>query len=183
MKRASFKILTTPRLFLRQLTDSDAASLSALRSNEKVNLYIDRPAQTSLEEAKVFIKKINAGIEKGTSWYWVISLKESSALVGTICLWNFSADNTMAEVGYELDPAFHGQGIMSEALHCIVSFAFQSLHLDTIEAFTHKENKSSIQLLLKHNFKLEPDRFDTENKHNIVFSLKRGERPGSTSVN
>ena len=141
----------------------------------KVNQYIDRPPQTSLEEAKTLIQKINTGIDKGKSWYWVISLKESSQLIGAICLWNFSADKTVAEVGYELDPAFHGQGLMSEALHCIVDYGFNTLQLKTIEALTHKDNKSSMQLLLKQHFHLERDRRDPENEHNLIFSLQKSE--------
>jgi ribosomal-protein-alanine N-acetyltransferase len=168
----SFPVLTTPRLILRQPSEIDASVISALRSNEQVNQYIDRSKHTSIQEAKRFIVKVNNGVKEGKSLYWVMSLKNSLKLIGTICLWNFSADRTVAEVGYELDPAFHGQGYMSEALQCIVAYGFDVLHLSTIEAFTHRDNIASIQLLTKHGFRLEADRSDADNEHNAIYTLQ-----------
>jgi len=61
----------------------------------------------------------------------------------TICLWNFSSKKNVAELGYELDPALQGEGIMSEALKKIIEFGFQEIELKKIEAYTHKNNDNS----------------------------------------
>jgi ribosomal-protein-alanine N-acetyltransferase len=92
-------------------------------------------------------------------------------LIGTICLWNFSADHTIAEIGYELEPAFQGKGLMSEAVQCVIDFGFNSLHLKALEAFTHKDNTSSMHVLLKNNFQLDPNRKDEENEDNRIYIL------------
>jgi ribosomal-protein-alanine N-acetyltransferase len=52
-----FPILTTQRLVLRQITIKDAAALYALRSNEKVMQYIDKPLAKSLADAVELIEK------------------------------------------------------------------------------------------------------------------------------
>ena len=166
-----FPILSTSRLTLRQLSKEDAPALSALRSNEHVNRYIDRKKQTTLAQANAFIHNINLGIRACKWLYWAICLKEKPTLIGTICLWNFSANNTIAEVGYELDPRYQGRGIMSEALACVISHSFRTLKLQALEAFTHKDNCSSLQLLLKHHFQLESNRKDDENENNSIFIL------------
>lgn len=168
-----FPILTTERLILRCLEVSDDQQLFMLRSNKRVNKYIVRPIQKDIKEIKAFISEINDGINNNEWIYWVITLKESPMLIGTICFWNFSEEKTVAEIGYELDPAFQGKGIMSEAVKIIIEFGFQEIKLDTIEAYTHKKNNSSTKLLLKYNFKQDVERIDKENSDNIIFTLRK----------
>jgi len=165
--------LSTERLALRRLTREDDFNLMSLRSNPQVNKYIERSMQMSLEEAHSFIKRINDGIKSNISIYWVIALKDRPAMIGTICLWNFSKDKARAELGYELDPDYRGKGLMNEAVKCVVNYGFNELHLNTIEAFTHKNNDNSSRLLRKNNFKLDPSRIDSDNNNNQIFYLTR----------
>src|SRR4030095_12163122 len=79
-----FPLLKTPRLILRQLTDSDADAIYSLRSDNQVNKYIDRPKPAGIDDAKAFILKINSFIEKNESLYWAICLKDTSELIGTV---------------------------------------------------------------------------------------------------
>ncbi len=167
-----FPSLDTPRLHLRQLLHKDAKDILALRSDESVNKYIDRPPTTTIEEAKAFIEKINAFIANDQSLYWVICLKEADEPIGTICLWNFSADQKTAETGYELKPAFHNKGYMHEALQAVLHYSRETLSLESIEAFTHADNKSSRLLLEKNGFIKDPERQDKENANNIVMLLR-----------
>lgn len=166
-----FPVLSTSRLVLRQLWESDAKDLSDLRSDEAVNRYVARAKQTSLKEASAFIHTINRGIREKKWLYWAISRKEHSKLIGTICLWNFSANHTTAEIGYELSPAHQGQGFMNEALRCVIDYSFNHMHLKALEAFTHKDNSSSIRLLLRNQFEQDIDRKDGEDENNRIFTL------------
>lgn len=166
-----FHILTTERLTLRQLNNTDAFALSSLRSDDNVNKYIDRPKQTSPEEANAFITKMNDGIKENKWFYWAITLKGSPELIGTICLWNFSEDKSKAEIGYELNPTFQGKGLMNEAVKCIIKFGFETLGIKTMEAFVHRENHNSLTLLEKNNFQLDSNRKNKENNNNIIFTL------------
>jgi ribosomal-protein-alanine N-acetyltransferase len=129
--------------------------------------------QKNIKDIRAFISKINDGIHNNEWIYWAISLKDDPTLIGTICLWNFSEDTTAAEIGYELDPAFHGKGIMSEALKKIIEFGFNEIELNSIEAYTHSKNEVSKKLLQKYNFKLDAGRVDKENIDNIIFTLSK----------
>ncbi|OFY85865.1 MAG: hypothetical protein A3F72_16115 [Bacteroidetes bacterium RIFCSPLOWO2_12_FULL_35_15] len=164
-------ILTTERLILRQLKNSDDIAISSLRSDDSVNKYIERPKQTSKAEAKAFITRINEGIKQNKWIYRAICLKDSQELIGTICVWKFSEDKLSAELGYELNPGFQGQGLMNEAVKCIIQFSFETLGIKTLEAFVHKDNTKSEQVLVKNNFKLDSSRNDSENKNNVIFTL------------
>ncbi|EZH74060.1 hypothetical protein ATO12_14390 [Aquimarina atlantica] len=168
-----FPELQTERLFLRQLKESDDQVILFLRSNEIVNTYVKRPKTNTKEEAINFINKINKGIDQQDWLFWGITIKDNPELIGTICLWNFSEDKKIAEVGYDLHPKFYKQGIMNEALISILDYGFTTLGLDRIEAFTHKNNEASKKLLIRNNFNHIEDRIDNDNPDNVIFSISK----------
>lgn len=150
-----FPQLTTGRLLLRRPQPADAETFAVLRSNPHVGRYLDRPPQTSLAEAEAFIAGVNQATASGTALYWVIALRATGAMVGTICLWNFSRDNTRVELGYELHPDHQGLGIMAEAVAAVLEYGFHQMNLDAIEAFPKSANERSVRLLEKFGFALE----------------------------
>ena len=166
-----FPVLATERLILRQLEITDCKALFALRSDDSVNKYIDRPKSTSIDDAKQFIKKINHGIGKNEWIYWAITLRNDNQLIGTICLWNISEEYAVAETGYELQPNFQGVGIMQEAFSKIIDYGFQTMKIKTIKAFTHVGNLKSSQLLEKHNFKITGESVNESGMKDIILSL------------
>lgn len=150
---SSFPILTTPRLTLRQLAAADAHDLYVLRTNEAVNRFIDRPIPRAIDEVDSFIKTINRGIAQNEWLYWAIILKKENQLAGTICLWQFSPEKNSIELGYELLPQFQGKGIMQEAFEIVVDYGFHHLHLQSMEAYTHRDNTPSITFLERNGFR------------------------------
>lgn len=170
----TFPEIKTKRLILRKIEDLDADTILFLRSDESVTKYIERPENRktkNIADASKFIKEINEEFEQYQSISWGISLINNPKIIGTICLWNFSENNKIAEVGYDLNPEFQRMGIMSEALNSIIDFGFKKLKLDRIEAFTHKENENSKNLLQKNRFSLMEERKDLENDSNIIFEI------------
>jgi ribosomal-protein-alanine N-acetyltransferase len=168
----SFPTLSTERLLLRQLLTTDEKAIFNIRSNEVVYKYIAKSTFKKTKEAQAFIERINKDIAHKQLLLWAITLNDTQELIGTICLWNFSKDKLVAEVGYELYPDYYKQGIMTEALTKIIDFGFNTLKLEVIEAFTHKANEASKILLKRHNFKLDPNRTDKGFPNNIIFVLK-----------
>jgi len=166
-----FTELKTERLVLRQLKISDAEDQFMLRSSSEVGKYIARDLQTDVSQSEKFINDRNKDIAQNKIMYWAITLKEQTRLIGTICLWNFTEDNSVAEVGYDLNPDFQKKGIMSEALKAVLSYGFQKLAFSRIEAFTQIENESSKQLLIKNKFQLHQTRIDEGFPKNIIFEL------------
>lgn len=91
-------------------------------------------------------------------------------MVGTICLFDFSSENSSCEIGYELMTKFQGQGIMKEATQLVINYVFQTLKLKKILAFTHHDNQNSTNLLLKFNF-VKSTETDKENPNLNIFTL------------
>ncbi len=127
------------------------------------SIFIERPKPADLHEAMEFIQKVNQEINKKRSLYWAISTGRDPKLIGTICLWNFADHDRIAELGYEMFPAFQGQGFMQEAVHSVLRYGFDEISLKRIEAFTNKENLRSLNLLRKTGFRPEPERTDEDN--------------------
>jgi ribosomal-protein-alanine N-acetyltransferase len=170
MTGSSFPVIITDRLKLRKPLDTDVKSISLLRSDAAVNKFIlKRGKHFSEQEAATFIKRIVAEIECGNCLYWIITEKEQSELIGTICLWKFSKNRKSAEVGYELMPQYQQQGIMTEALNAVINYSRKELNLFEIKACTNFRNTASLQLLRKAGFVYLPDEKDAESPEHVIY--------------
>ena len=163
-----FPELSTERLTLRQLSFKDKRTIFKLRSNKEVNKLIVRDTPKNLNDADSFIQTCLDEFEKGNRIFWAIQHQESNQIIGTIVYHNINAENNYAEIGYELNPDFHNEGFMSEAMATVLEYGKSVLELNTIEAFTHQNNTASTTLLQKHQFILDDeDLFDD----NTIFRL------------
>jgi ribosomal-protein-alanine N-acetyltransferase len=147
-----FPLLVTPGLELRQVNDADAEDLFRLRTDERVMQFIDRPRPKSIDEVVGMIHRFGEDLIANTGINWAITIKGGTALIGTIGLWKIWPENFRAEIGYLLDPAFQGKGIMNEALGKVIDFGINVLHLHSIIADVNPANESSIKLLERNRF-------------------------------
>ncbi|WEK71506.1 MAG: GNAT family N-acetyltransferase [Candidatus Chryseobacterium colombiense] len=166
-------MIKTERLILKEINENYVEDIFKIRSNEVINQFVQRNSPKNNYDALQFILTIKEKTKNNQSFYWGVSLESQSNIIGTICLYNFSEDRKVAEVGYELLPDYHRQGIMSEALKAVLDFAFNDLHLQEMVAMTNKFNENSKGLLLKYDFVLEEGREDEGFPDNLVFSLRK----------
>jgi len=165
-----FPVLTTERLTLRQLVINDEHEIFTLRSDSEINKYLDRQLSNTIDDARNFIIKVNENINKNVALYWAITFSDKNILVGTICLYGFSDENDNCEIGYELLTNFQGQGIMKEAVEKVIDYAFNTIKVKKIEAFFHRDNQSSINLLEKVSFS-SSNKSDETNPELICYHL------------
>ncbi|MCJ8153172.1 GNAT family N-acetyltransferase [Chryseobacterium sp. SSA4.19] len=164
--------LETERLLLKEINEGHVEDILKIRSNEVINQFVKRNSPKNNYDALQFILTIKERTRNNQTFYWGISLKNQLNFIGTICFWNFSEDRKTAEVGYELLPDYHRQGIMYESLTAVLNFGFNQLHLQEISAMTDKFNENSKILLLKNHFILEEERNDEGFQGNLVFRKK-----------
>lgn len=64
-------------------------------------------------------------------------------------IWLFDLDNAAGhcEVGYWLDPAVHGRGIMTEAARLVVGYAFEDLRMHRVRGRALASNDASLGVL------------------------------------
>ncbi len=150
-----FPVLVTERLTLRKLSAEDAPGIFLLRSDRRVNAFLDRPILADIDGAHQFINKREKAVAANESLYWVITQKDDNSLIGTICIWNIDTEKEQAEIGFEMRPEFQGKGLMQEAVQKVKEFGFAVLKLSVITALTKAENRSSVNVLLKNKFQLD----------------------------
>jgi len=147
-----FPTLTTERLVLRRLSVSDGPQIFHHRSDPALNEYLDRAPCASLDEAVAFIRMVNNAIDENNNITWGIVLKGSDTIIGTIALWRIEKEHYRAELGYTLETAHQGKGLMSEALAAVLDHAFTKMGLHSIEANINPANTPSKVLLERHGF-------------------------------
>jgi [ribosomal protein S5]-alanine N-acetyltransferase len=152
---ANFPSLSTKRLLLRHIVPDDAEALFAILSDdETMEFYGDEP-QKSLDQAQELIGQIQARYAKREAIRWGITLPGEDKLIGSCSLFHFDDGFHRAETGYELNRAFWGKGIMTEAVSAILTFGFSELGLHRIEAIIDIANERSKNLLRKLGFTYE----------------------------
>jgi ribosomal-protein-alanine N-acetyltransferase len=83
---------------------------------------------------------------------WGVTLKGSDTVIALLGYNFWDREHRRAGVGYGLARAYWGQGIMPEALRAMLTFGYENMNLNRIEAHTNTENLSSIRMLEKLGF-------------------------------
>ena len=149
MNFESFPFITTSRLLLRNITESDVNEIFTLLSNKHVATFFQRPYAKSEQDAVEFINKVAEGIQAQQWIIWAVVLPHSDKLIGTISLWNISHEDDSAEISYEILPEYQNQGYMREAVQVVINYGFTTMRLNVIEARTSIKNERSLNLLNK----------------------------------
>jgi len=150
-----FPILQSNRLTLRKITEHDALAVFSLRSNPEAMKYIPRPLALTLQDAVDHIHLLDKELENNAAINWGITKKGDTQMIGMICLLRMQPENFRTEVGYILHPAFHQQGVMSEAIGLVLDYAFNQLQFHAVEAVIDPNNLASEKLLVKTGFRKE----------------------------
>ena len=147
-----FPILETERLILRRVLPSDVKEMFELRSNPETMKYIPRPLLTNHEEALAHIQMMEDKIETNEGINWAITIKGDDKMLGVIGHYRIKPEHYRAEVGYMILPEYHGKGITTEAVQCVVDYGFNTMQLHSIEGVIDPENVASEKVLQKCGF-------------------------------
>jgi len=146
--------IETQRLRLRKLRHSDAAELLALYSDPEVMRFLDWQGVTAFEEAELLIAIFEQQQHRGKSLRWAMADRQDDKLLGTLVVTDISSSK-LCSIGYDLLPGMWGKGLMSEALGALLSFLFEQLGFERIQAYVHPQNHASCRLLEKLGFERE----------------------------
>lgn len=175
MNFTPFPKLTTEDLILRQIKSKDLNEFFILKSDERLLKYYNAKAKT-YEEARRKLQQLNDDIMKNESITWGITLKNENELIGSICFWNISEENSKAEIGYELMLNWQGRGIMQAAIESVIDYGFKDMKLQLIEAFPNTNNSKSVKLLERNNFIRKSNFYATDSSNGsilerVIYSL------------
>jgi RimJ/RimL family protein N-acetyltransferase len=152
---SSVPVLTTPRLILRAVCDTDASDVFEINSDPETVRYSSHPAYTSLDEVAGFLARTYASFDDQSQLRWAVERLEDKKMIGLCSLFGLDFSNLRAEIGYTLNRQAWGQGYMSEAVRAVLDYSFNHLQLRRIEADAEPRNTASTVLLERLGFKLE----------------------------
>jgi [ribosomal protein S5]-alanine N-acetyltransferase len=152
---STFPTLETSRLTLREITPDDADAIFRMRSDAEVTKYNSVPTLVTTEQAHELIESMAKGYREKQELRWGITLKNDDAIIGMCGYNDWTRQDYRASIGYDLTRSYWGQGIMPEALRAIITFGFERMSLNRVEADTSAANTASIHVLQKLGFQQE----------------------------
>ena len=147
--------LDTERLRLRPVEDADAEDLVALHSNAHVLRYWDSPPWTDPGRVEQFLSWSRKLEEDGSGARLVVERRSDGAFLGWCSLSEWNPDFRTASLGYCYGEAAWGQGYATEAARALLTWAFDLLDLNRVQAETDTRNLASARVLEKLGFLLE----------------------------
>jgi len=149
--------LTTPQLVLRAWRTTDLEPFAALNADPPVMQFMS--ARLSRAQSDAFVAGAAAALEKRGWGPWAVEARESGAFVGCVGLDvpSFEAAFTpCVEIAWRLGAAHWGRGLATEAAHECLRFAFGTLALPEVVAFTVPANLRSRALMERLGMRRDP---------------------------
>ncbi len=143
----------TDRFVLRPYLTSDAAALSAYRSDPSTAEFQSWIVPCSLEAAASTIASVLAvGAPADGQWYNLgIADPKTDVLVGDVAI-HLTWGGRTAEIGYSLAPAARGKGLATSATAVVIEHLFGVLGVTRVEASLHPGNLASVRVLDRLSF-------------------------------
>ena len=137
------KTMTTKRLILRAVTEADIPAYEKHFVDYEVIRYLASavPWPYPADGVESFVKTVILPNQGKDKWVWGIFLKDNSdELIGVVDLWREPSPENR---GFWLGRSFWGQGLMTEAVTVIMTYAFQELGFETLYFSNAKGNIGS----------------------------------------
>ena len=154
-------MLLTANLSISSLCQKDAPTLLAYESRNRKQFAPHGPHRTdadfTLAACENRIELQLRDIASGASSRWLIRLREKQdEVIGHLAITSIQRGvRHTGFVGYGMDHAHTGQGLMTEALTALTGYAFTTLNLHRLEATHRPDNLASARILQKVGFERE----------------------------
>lgn len=139
--------IKTERLTLRPMHIIDAEDMYDYARREEVTRYLLWNPHSSISVTKDYLRYIGGRYALGDFYDWSIIDRESRRMIGTCGFTRIETANNAGEIGYVLNPDFHGRGYATEAAGAVLKFGFETLELNRIEARFMKGNDASLGVM------------------------------------
>jgi ribosomal-protein-alanine N-acetyltransferase len=143
--------LQTERLVLRPFEAGDAVRLSELAGKHRIaDTTVSIPHPYSPDQALDDIHKYTEEFLHGTGAFFAIALRESpQELIGGILIKTIERPHEQGELGYWIDEAHTGRGLVTEAAHAVLDYGFNVEGLNRICAYHMVRNDASGNVLAR----------------------------------
>jgi ribosomal-protein-alanine N-acetyltransferase len=152
--------LATPRLTIEPLEAEHAAGLADFfRRNDAHLRPWDPPRPAGVREVAFWAAEAARAAEDrrdGAALRWVLRAPAAGAVLGRVNITQIVRGPFQScMLGYALDAAQQGRGLMHEALQAVLPYCFESLKLHRVQAGYLPTNLRSARLLARLGFRVE----------------------------
>jgi RimJ/RimL family protein N-acetyltransferase/uncharacterized protein YndB with AHSA1/START domain len=141
--------ITTERLRLRELGESDYPAFRALDEDERMHRF-ERPVPSPEMTLELLNKAISqAQAQPRTQFRMAITLLPDGEFIGRIKLALNWAEIREWEVGWAVRPDHWGHGYAPEAARAMIDYAFRELGAHRVVAYCHSLNTASTRVMEK----------------------------------
>lgn len=140
--------LETPRLRLRAWQMQDYFPFFEMNADPKVMQYF--PKLLLKQESDALADRFQHFIQHNGWGFWAVELKTTGKFIGFTGLHHQPSQFSFSpctEIGWRFARHAWGQGYATEAAHACLHFAFNTLALDRIVAFTALQNQKSFAVM------------------------------------
>jgi RimJ/RimL family protein N-acetyltransferase len=131
--RDGLPVLSGKKVVLRELRQSDAASLFAMLTTREVSRFISPPPST-VEGFERFVAWTIRQRCAGAYVCFAVTLKGSDTAIGIFQVRQLEADFRTAEWGFAIGSPFWGTGVFQDGAELVLDFAFNALGVRRLEA-------------------------------------------------
>ena len=158
--------IETDRLLLRPLDpDRDVDDVLAYQSRADVCRYIPYEPRTreQIAERLADPERTRSTLDKdGQVMSLAVELRETGRVIGDVVLIYASAEHQCAEIGYVLNPDYHGNGYITEACRALLALAFDEFKLRRVIARIDDRNDASAAVLRRLGMRQEAHLIENE---------------------
>lgn len=144
--------LESERLILRKGKQEDVDAITALASDVSISKYTQVPYPYERKHAEQYVAQVEEHWKQKTGAPFVITLKETGEIIGTIGFVKLDKEKGVAELGYWLGVPFRGNGYTVEAAQLLLQYGFNTLGLRRVYANVFTVNLASVPILKKLGF-------------------------------
>ncbi|MFD1884225.1 GNAT family N-acetyltransferase [Paenibacillus wenxiniae] len=144
----------TERLTIRDMVDQDWVSIHRYTSMPEVTVHTAWGPNTE-QDTQRYVQDVLRMQQASprTGYEFVLCLKEEGILIGGAGL--HITEQTNAELGYVLHPAYQGKGYITEACSALIELGFHKLDVHRIFAKCRPDNVASEKVMQRLCMKLE----------------------------
>ena len=148
--------LTTQRLILREFVPEDWPAVLAYQQDPSYLRYYPWADRTEAD-ARAFVGRFmtQQREQPRRRFQLAITRPREGRLIGNCGIRRKPENDWEADIGYELDPAYWGQGYATEAAEALVNFGFRELGLHRISSWCIADNAASARVLERLGFQPE----------------------------
>jgi RimJ/RimL family protein N-acetyltransferase len=153
----AFQRLTSKRLILRRFRADDIAAFVRYRADPAIARFQSWENFSAADGQVFFASMRHQHPDTPGEWFqFAIELTATGAMVGDCALHALAHEPCEVEIGFTLAPEFQGRGYATEAVACLLDYAFGSLGKARAIALTDARNAASIAVLERLGFTRDP---------------------------